>query len=360
VKRIIISCDGTWDSNAVAGDGTNVRRFCKLLAPRDATGIEQLTRYHNGVGAADRGWRRIRAGLTGEGLDRILLAAYRDLVAEYEPGDLLYLIGFSRGAFTARSLAGLIRNSGIVRHQRDAEAAFALYRSRDPADAPQTEKARRFREAHSWSDITKIDFIGVWDTVGSLGVPLLRLSLSAVKFHDTDLSRHVRRACHAVAIDERRRFFRPTLWTQSQAAMGEHQHLVQAWFPGVHRDAGGGELERGLSDASLAWMIGEAKDAGLAFVGGGSSPFAVRPDAEAPMNHSMTAFYRMFGQIDRRIADPAYLAEAQAVGRKHVPPTVIVGTGETLSATACQRRAAVRDYRSTPLEAFLKRFPAAC
>jgi uncharacterized protein (DUF2235 family) len=358
-KRIIVCCDGTWDGDNVAGDGTNVRRFCKLLAPQDGAGARQLARYHNGVGAADRGWDRIKAGMTGAGLDRILLAAYRDLVADYEPGDRLHLVGFSRGAFTARSLAGLIRNSGIVKRQSDAVAAFELYRSRRQEDAPGAEKARRFRLDNSWADITPIEFIGVWDTVGSLGVPLLRFGLSRAKFHDTDLSRYVRHACHAIAIDERRRFFKPTLWTQTAEGAGSGQRLVQRWFPGVHRDVGGGEMERGLSDVTLDWMIGEAKLSGLAFQTGASAPVAVRPDPLAPMNRSLTLFYRTFIPIHRRIDDLDHLREVRKTAAQRNPPVLVVGTSEELSPTACTRRK-MTEYRSVPLEDYLRRNPNAC
>jgi uncharacterized protein (DUF2235 family) len=174
--------------------------------------------------------------LSGAGLAKNVRDAYRFLVYNYTSGDDIYFFGFSRGAYTVRSTAGLIRKCGLL-HKEHADRlrdAFKLYRKRDPT--PDTQEALEFRDRYSRSPI-RIRFIGVWDTVGSLGVPIdvfRFLSRSRYEFHDVSLSRSVEYAYHAVAIDERRGPFRPTLWEQHPEATG--QVLEQVWFVGVHMD----------------------------------------------------------------------------------------------------------------------------
>ena len=203
-------------------------------------------------------------GAFGHGLEDNVYEAYRFLVGNYEPGDELFLFGFSRGAFTARSLAGMIRKCGILerQHVRRYPAAIALYRDDQHPDSPA---ARTFRRAHAvGGDATlPIRFIGVWDTVGALGIPLrgLRgLTRHKYQFHDTELSGSVAQACHALAIDERRAPFEPTLWAYRPKP---GQTVEQVWFAGVHSDVGGGYPDTGLADITLEWMIDRAQGAGL-------------------------------------------------------------------------------------------------
>lgn len=177
MKKIAIFCDGTWNEPDHEFNGrpcpTNVVKLASLVPPLSAAGIEQRVFYHNGIGSMSSRTKRIIDGATGYGISRILLTCYRWLVRSYRPGDQLYLFGFSRGAYTARSLAGLVRNSGILRPENEsvAEEAFALYRSRDGTRTPRAAASRLFRQSYSWQDTTPIQCIGVWDTVGSLGVP---------------------------------------------------------------------------------------------------------------------------------------------------------------------------------------------
>jgi len=201
-------------------------------------------------------------------LSRNVFDAYHFLIDNYESGDWLYLFGFSRGAFTARSLGGLIRNCGILRSENAdrIHEAWSLYRS--SADKPAGVKSTLFRRAYSYEP--RIHFIGVWDTVGALGIPVpgpswLKPIVTRLNhrwaFHDTKLSTQVNGAFHALAIDEQRAAFAPTLWHQQSGADG--QELKQVWFTGVHCDIGGGYPDTSLSDIALLWMADRARECGL-------------------------------------------------------------------------------------------------
>ncbi|WP_196772777.1 DUF2235 domain-containing protein [Pseudodesulfovibrio alkaliphilus] len=269
MKRLVILCDGTWNS-ADAEHTTNVVKTWKALAETDADGNRQVPWYDPGVGCDGSWLRRAFDGATGTGLSKNIRQAYTWLLKHYAPGDKLYLFGFSRGAYTVRSLAGMIRNCGIIRRpafEKDAklvEKAFKLYRSHAQGDHPNGENAMAFRRAHA--DEANILFIGVWDTVGALGNPLWTNSLASRKnkFHDTSLSRIVQNAYHALAIDEKRLNFNACLWEQQQSHRTT-QVLEQVWFSGVHADVGGGYADATFSDIPLAWMMEKAKSCGLAF-----------------------------------------------------------------------------------------------
>jgi uncharacterized protein (DUF2235 family) len=304
MKRIAIFCDGTWNTQEQRDGGaaapTNVCRLYEATPRLDPhTGAAQAVYYRHGVGNEGLLDRWLGGGF-GRGLDRAIVDAYRFLVSSYEPGDELYLFGFSRGAYTARSLAGLIRNSGILRPGAAASIrqALDLYRSRSSASHPRGLLAMRFREAHSFE--TDIHFLGVWDTVGALGIPgaLGRATPSGrYAFHDVELSSRVRHAFHALAIDERRRSFRPALW-QLQNVPG--QVVAQVWFAGVHGDVGGGYAERGLSDIACMWMAEQAVALGL-----GVDMQRLReqllPDAAAPQHNSLRGAFRLLRPYPRPI-----------------------------------------------------------
>lgn len=298
MKRLIMCCDGTWNT-AQQSCPTNVERICKTIAPADAGGVPQVVSYHDGVGA--KRWERLRGGAFGFGLSRNVQDTYRFLVDNYEPGDELYLIGFSRGAYTARSTAGLVRNAGILRpeHKDLVGPAYAMYRNKEKPDAPS---AVAFRKQYAYADTTPIRFIGVWDTVGALGVP--DLGLPGLKwlnrrweFHDTTLSSRVRSAFQALAIDEARRPFMPTLWDAQPTATD--QQLEQVWFSGVHCDVGGGYKEAELADLPFYWMSMRARACGLALV---SPPTPPEPSCATGMLHnSRTGFYKLIKRYDRPI-----------------------------------------------------------
>ncbi|HSJ16342.1 MAG TPA: DUF2235 domain-containing protein, partial [Longimicrobiales bacterium] len=265
-RNIVICCDGTWNTADQHARGvpcpTNVIKTARAVAPMRADGTPQIVFYSQGVGT-HWGLDRITGGAFGVGLSRNVQEAYRFIVHNLEVGDNLYVFGFSRGAYTARSLCGLIRKAGVLSKQNSdlVPQAYALYRRRDvhPDDPP----AVRFREENSRE--TTIHFLGVWDTVGALGIPargLRALTARRHQFHDVELSRIVRNAFHALAIDEHRRAFKPALWS---AKSSPGQRVEQVWFAGAHSNVGGGYPESGLADEAFVWLKERAEECGLAF-----------------------------------------------------------------------------------------------
>jgi uncharacterized protein (DUF2235 family) len=322
MKRLIVCCDGTWNRPDEVSQGvaapTNVAKIALALADEDDAQNTQLLHYQLGVGT--RRSERLIGGAFGVGLSRNILDCYRFLVDNYELGDKLYFFGFSRGAYTARSLAGLVRNSGILRpEERDRiKDAYALYRRPDKDSVPSSIAAELFRRTHSYAE-TFIDFVGVWDTVGALGIPIdgfrLPLLTKLWTFHDTTLSRYVLHAYHALAIDERRRPFKPTVWVQKDEAQAQHQTLEQVWFAGVHSDVGGGYSDTGLSEIALLWMAAKARGCGLAFkpdhlvVTTGEvdddarrSGVELAPSPTAELHDSRKGIYLLQPAYDRRLA----------------------------------------------------------
>jgi uncharacterized protein (DUF2235 family) len=251
MKRLIAFADGTWNTFDQPF-ATNVTKLCHQVVQVDDHGITQRAYHQHGVGTG-HALDRILGGALGWGLDDNIINIYRWLVRQYEPDDELWLFGFSRGAYTARSVAGLLRNCGIVRQERHIGRAMEIYRQRD--NGPDTDEAVRFRKRYAHD--VRVKFIGVWDTVGSLGIPTTGINLRH-RFHDVRLSSFVQNARHAVAIDEQRRPFEPTLWNND-----DHPSLKQAWFVGAHSNVGGGLEDERLSDIALHWMMGEAQACGL-------------------------------------------------------------------------------------------------
>lgn len=292
-RRLIICSDGTWQSEDEPAP-SNVCRLVDRIAPVGADGQEQRVFYQPGVGTdPTRGWlsRKLSSwlgGAFGVGLDRNILEIYNWLTHEYEDGDELWFFGFSRGAYTVRSTVGLIRNCGILKpaYARLAGRAMDLYRARARHSHPEAPRSRSFRRNYS-HEIRNIQFVGVWDTVGALGIPGW-LGLPAIllnrkyRFHDTDLSRIVRNAYHVLAIDERRRSFSPTLWTEDPEKPFRAR-VAQVWFPGKHSDVGGSTEERGLGDLTLCWMLEHATREGL---GLGPADPPMNPDYLAEINKS--------------------------------------------------------------------------
>ncbi|MEV7689797.1 DUF2235 domain-containing protein [Streptomyces bungoensis] len=357
-KRLVICCDGTWNF-ADQPSKTNVSKVALAVRPGGAGGEDQRVYYHSGVGTSR--WEHLRGGAFGVGLSRNVIDAYRFLVATYEPGDELFLFGFSRGAFTVRSLAGLVRNCGIVRreHAGRVQDAWNLYRDR--IEMPNGTASTLFRR--SYARETEIRFIGVWDTVGALGIPLpasRRLEPAVDRFnrhwafHDTRLSSWVRAAFHALAIDEQRSAFRPALWHQQPGAAKQGQELKQAWFAGVHCDVGGGYRETGLSDITLLWMIDQARRHGLEFdtkvlsaTGPGETKpedgigFPVRPDVLGELHTSRTGLYRLAEPFHRPIG-----RAADEDGR--------LDGNEFLAAQALERYGKDGEYRPPGVQEYLR------
>jgi uncharacterized protein (DUF2235 family) len=337
-KRIVVCCDGTWNTADQVCDGspcsTNVAKLAVALADHSADGTEQQVFYVRGVGTSR--WDRIRGGAFGYGLSDNVKEAYRLIAEHFEPGDELYLFGFSRGAYTARSTAGFIRNAGILRrpHLQRLDAAYELYRDR--ANHPRDVESELFRR--SFSHETRIRCIGVWDTVGALGVPLSGIPIADAfnkrwAFHDTELSSIIDNAFQALAIDELRKPFQPTLWQQRPGAGA--QRLEQVWFAGVHCDVGGGYPETGLSDIALRWMMDRAQECDLAFQPGQPE---VAPDPLGTLHDSRTGAYTLL--------PPHYR-----------PIGVLHPDSESAASSAVQRTEADDTYRPPNLMAYLRTDP---
>jgi hypothetical protein len=214
------------------------------------------------------------------------------LIDIYQPGDELYFFGFSRGAYTARSTIGLIHNSGILRaeHRDRINEAYRLYKSPKKQKEEGSIAAKLFRRAYAYDpDEIKVHFVGVWDTVGAMGVPIARFPMPRfIKkyygFHSTDLNKHVKNAYQALAIDEHRGPFQPVVWTRTKKPAD--QKLEQVWFAGAHRDVGGGEADPGLSEVPLMWMVNRARACGLEFK---PDHFVPRPAPKHPTDEQLLA-----------------------------------------------------------------------
>ena len=300
-KRIVICADGTWNrpEEDLAQDfPTNVLRLARAVQPYDDEGVQQVVFYDWGIGA-DR--KKFTGGAFGEGINKNIQDAYRFLVQNYDPGDELFFFGFSRGAYTVRSLAGMINNCGILRRSQAHRIApaFEFYKRKDVL--PGSDRAARWRKRHSvGGDRPEIHFIGVWDTVGALGIPLRVLGFldEDHTFHDKEIGSRVRTARHALAIDEKRKDFEPTIWDAKGGI-----DLMQVWFAGAHADVGGSTPpDRGgalLSDLPLRWMMEEAERAGLVLEG--HLWKRLRPSAVAKEHPSLKGFYHLLGRKNRRI-----------------------------------------------------------
>ena len=267
-KKLILCADGTWNTPhgyEVAVNDTNVRKiFCAL-----ATNESQQPFYDSGVGTNGTPIDHLVGGAMGEGLFQKIQECYRFLIDAWSPGSSIYLIGFSRGAYTVRSLGGMLARFGVPTKNLDDQAAqrvFAAYRERDP----EKQAAMKYALEQQY-DIqgAGVRMIGVWDTVGSLGIPGLLFELlddHKYGFLDTALHPSVQNAYHAVSLDERRRQFEPTLWTNPDGSDRVNDaQMQQVWFCGVHCGVGGGYSPSDLSDISLAWMMRKAMDCGLTF-----------------------------------------------------------------------------------------------
>ena len=256
-QRLIVLFDGTWNDPE---DRTNVYRLARSIHDYDGD-IRQKFFYDPGVGTSK--WSRFRGGVTGWGLSKNLVQGYEWLVKNYSSGDEIWTFGFSRGAFTARSMVGMIRKCGLLHISTPRLLSQAEDIYRDNSLEPDSKVCEEFR--HAYSRIVRIHFIGVWDTVGALGIPGTMLSEKGkYSWHDTELSNIVDRAYHAMALDEHRAIYNVTRWTHETGSKKSRQQSVeQRWFIGAHANVGGGYGDDPLSDISLHWMQEKAGAAGL-------------------------------------------------------------------------------------------------
>lgn len=264
MANIVVCADGTWnrpEEDIEKDFPTNILKLARAISPDN--GIKQHVFYDWGLGSYHN---KLSAGATGRGIHKNILDGYRYIVQNYSSGDDIYLFGFSRGAYTVRALSGLINNCGILKRPdaRLISEAWKIYKSPSKKNHPKGAAARTFRENHSHPS-RNIHFIGVWDTVGALGIPFSLMGLfdSHDEFYDTKMGANVSIARHALAIDEQREDFAPTIWESRPGV-----DLKQVWFAGVHADIGGSyppDKNSGAiaSDTPLKWMLDEAHHAGL-------------------------------------------------------------------------------------------------
>lgn len=328
-RRIVICCDGTGNRPDAEEEGrpatTNVWKMYRGLVCDET----QTVWYDAGVGtdtsstSREADWsrwlletlgagfggqimaglvraRRMVEGATGTGITENIAEAYAEIVRQYRPGDRIHLIGFSRGAYTARCVAGVIARCGLLRAEylRYAEDVVHLYRSRsDPgADVPVPSGMVHDRTT------TRVAFLGLFDTVGSLGVPLwgwwFQARPSWTSGFPTDPASVCDDVCHAMAMDERRSQFFPTPFDWPR----EHNirtRLEQVWFRGAHGDVGGGYADTGLSDIALGWMMDRAERHGLRFHP--EARAALRPDPLSRLHDELSRkpHWRLFGSWPR-------------------------------------------------------------
>jgi uncharacterized protein (DUF2235 family) len=352
-KRIVLCFDGTWntpdeDKADRISTETNVVLFHDTVAEgRAPDGIEQIKRYYHGVGT--NWFEKFTGGALGIGVSRTMMQGYKDLSATYEDGDQIFIVGFSRGAYTARALTGVISRCGLLQaheaqragrpddpHLAADDPILVTYqhwtrRGRDDAERRQLQDAvDAFRAAYCRP--ARIAFLGVWDTVGALGIPgriFQRFDEYLFEFPDRALSLGVDRAYHAVALDEHRDEYAATLW---ERRTDPRQMMEQCWFSGDHCDVGGGHERRDgaarLSDIPLAWMQERARAAGLTLT-------AVSPDLAACGAEACRDTYAVF------------LGGAWAAGHpRHRRPVGATPDGhETVHPTVFARRRADPGYR---------------
>jgi uncharacterized protein (DUF2235 family) len=278
VRNLIIGCDGTWNDT----DESAVTNVVKLL--RACMAKNQLTHYEEGVGTAH--WEALPGGIYGKGLDRQILGGYRFLRRRFADADFaidenkVFIFGFSRGSYAARRLAGLIAMCGIPRKAADVQIAWDLYLNGDHASI------QALRDSNRLFDIS-IEMLGVWDTVKTTPDP---------DFNDNKIPECVVAGYHAMAIDEKRKFFPVLKWNKNN-------RVTQTWFCGVHADVGGGYKEAGLSDIPLEWMVTHAYAHGLRVKA--SAMKKLKKDPVGVMHDSYQGIWKPFGTKVRSIAKTA-------------------------------------------------------
>jgi uncharacterized protein (DUF2235 family) len=273
MRNLAVFLDGTWNTD---DDDTNVFRLKSLCAETEL----QLRYYSKGVGTTKG--EELSGGAFGIGIEEEVLAAYRWLMERYQKEDRIYVFGFSRGAFTARSLCGLISKCGLLRlgSPMSLKQLYARYktgmttRTIYELEHITTDLTHEEKWMKEYCQPIPIFFQGLWDTVGALGLPFgnfPKISRSRFAFLEVDLRRNYYLAYHALAVDEHRKAFAPTLWTAARhdnadnVDRREMAKVEQRWFPGAHADVGGGYPDGLLAQPPARWILSKAKDHGLLF-----------------------------------------------------------------------------------------------
>ncbi|GLY15864.1 hypothetical protein Kisp01_28790 [Kineosporia sp. NBRC 101677] len=344
MKRLALFFDGTWNRPSAR---TNVSRMHAALAGSGPDGVEQRSVYVQGVGTRWGEW--LRGGVLGFGTAGNIRQGYEWLVQNYDDGDEIFLFGFSRGAFTARSLAGMIARCGLTdrRAPISAEEVYRRYQQGPKGHAPGARAV-------------DIHFLGVWDTVGALGVPWGRirgLSRSTIRFHNTNPSVRYRNMFHALAIDENRQAYAPTLWTAFSPKdvplqlLREDQTLEQRWFTGAHSDVGGNRDDPSLARIPLAWLWARAQECGLHLEG--SAPLEAG-DHLLPVEDSFGSFLLGFYRITR-LGRPFHRPIGRLPQATRKRPGWSHSLNETIDGSVFDRWRDDPDYRPANLVAWAAR-----
>ena len=255
VKNIVICSDGTGNRGG-KGNGTNVWRLYNAVNLR-SNEREQITHYDDGVGTDDNKYLRAFGGAVGWGFSNNVKRAYRFLTNTWNKGDHIYMFGFSRGAYTVRALAAFVAKCGVIEDIRGKALGDAI--DKLVKDYHKNEINKNYAAVPITGPID-IQFVGVWDTVGAIGLPfdillkdlIVNSWLFPFKFEDHSLSERVKRGWHALALDDERRTFHPVMWD-------ERCGVEQVWFSGVHSNVGGGYPKQEVEHVALKWMISGCK-----------------------------------------------------------------------------------------------------
>lgn len=358
-KRLAVFLDGTWNT---VSDNTNVWRLRSLCSSTSADGATQVTYYDVGVNG-------FLGGMLGKGLNDNVADAYKWLIDHYDCGDEIFIFGFSRGAFTARSLAGLISKFGLLkpgaplsvnqlygRYRRaDDRTIWKLLEARDNGTLGECTLEEQWML--KYSQAIPIKLVGVWDTVGAVGIPAFRIegiSRSTFGFLHTGLRLPIENGFHAVAVDEHRRAFSPTLWTTRRpndptavvAAPRPITSVEQRWFVGAHGNVGGGCESDLLAQVPLKWMANKSSFHGLTF----RSNVEIDGDViKAPISDSYSDFmYGSYAKCSSRHHRP--IGEAPRLLDDGTHSNV----NETIDATIFQRWRDVPQYRPPNLVRWAK------
>lgn len=334
MKRIVICADGTWNRPERENKDdypTNVLRFARGVDAHDDAGVKQIVFYDWGIGSYHD---KVTAGAFGIGLDKNVMDGYRFLVHNYEPGDEIFLFGFSRGAYTIRSLCGLINNCSILKSENGhlIEKAFSIYKTK--RYKPHGDYATKWRQENAIQDKVNITFVGVWDTVGAMGLPFTVFGLLKEKhlFYDRKMGSNIKVARHALSLDENRDDFEPTIWEPHPQV-----DLQQVWFTGVHSDVGGtykaDKDGTRLSDIPFKWMMDQACKFGLKFE---PYMYELNLNSLATKNNGFKGIYKFLGKRTREIPNP-----------KKIPTFVHESVFERMEKSS---------YRSAPLEDYRKKY----
>ncbi|KAF5312190.1 hypothetical protein D9619_003570 [Psilocybe cf. subviscida] len=320
-KRIVIFCDGTWQDGISVQRSryTNVLRLARTVNYEDdrfRPAIPQIVFYQSGVGTEKNLYSRyVEGGTLADKVEE----AYAFIAHNYSPGDEIFLFGFSRGAYTARMISMFIGEIGILdrKDMNNFGKIFVNFQKLGDGKSGEKELAEQFlepwrsarskgkRRADVDGDRFTVKCVGVWDTVGALGLPqeFLTLSTRTIKlfgFHDRLIGEHVEHAFQALALNEMRADFICNKFEQSEAGLKKGQKVKQCWFAGCHTDIGGGYKSHDLADISLVWMAGQIESLlslDIDFLKSCSEPVA--PWGKQQPHDSSTGIFRFANKIER-------------------------------------------------------------